>query len=217
MRHICHLKTMGPESSLPPTGGAEYNTIHCGMGYSVLAITARPHTNQIHETAMNLQPVLHGSKAIRNRILGHKIVQVKDLDPHELNPRPHTTDQRNALNAIWSEVGYARSVLAYIQPNGRLKLIDGHLRTSELQPDDEIEVEILDVSDYEARKLLLTIDPLASLAAYSDDQLLKIREITATDDATLSALWASLSQQPPKPLTPESEKEHQPPTINNQW
>jgi hypothetical protein len=33
-----------------------------------------------------------------------------------------------------------------------------------MDPDMEVDVEVLDVTDEEARKLLLTIDPLASLA-----------------------------------------------------
>jgi len=57
-------------------------------------------------------------------------------------------------------VGFARSLLAYEVPDGRLKLLDGHLRR-DLDPDMEVDVEVLDVNDEEARALLLSIDPLA--------------------------------------------------------
>jgi hypothetical protein len=60
--------------------------------------------------------------------------------------------------AVYDEVGFARSLLAYELPDGRLKLIDGHLRR-DLDPDIDVEVEILDVTDAEARALLLSIDP----------------------------------------------------------
>ena len=49
-------------------------------------------------------------------------------------------------------------MLAYELPDGRLKLIDGRLRR-DLEPDMEVDVEILDVNDAEARALLLSIDP----------------------------------------------------------
>src|ERR687886_1405404 len=102
-------------------------------------------------------------RPIRNRIKGHRRVRAGDLVPHEWNFRLHPELQRRALEALYREVGFARSLLAYELPDGRLKLIDGHLRR-QLDPDAEVEVEVLDVSDEEARALLLSIDPLASLA-----------------------------------------------------
>src|SRR5271170_401261 len=101
--------------------------------------------------------------SIRNRIKAHRRVRAGDLVPHELNFRLHPDIQRAALEALYAEVGFARSLLAYELPDGRLKLLDGHLRR-DLDPDMEVEVEILDVNDDEARTLLLSIDPLASLA-----------------------------------------------------
>src|SRR6266851_497639 len=100
---------------------------------------------------------------IRNRIKAHRRIRAGDLVPHEFNFRTHPGHQRAALEALYQEVGFARSLLAYELPDGRLKLIDGHLRR-EIDPDMEVEVEVLDVSDDEARALLLSIDPLAELA-----------------------------------------------------
>jgi hypothetical protein len=51
-----------------------------------------------------------------------------------------------------------------------------HIRR-DLEPDMEVDVEILDVNEEEARKLLLSIDPLAALAetqSYFYERLLKI-------------------------------------------
>src|SRR5271163_562124 len=100
---------------------------------------------------------------IRNRIKAHRKVRAGDLVPHEWNFRAHPDAQKAALAGIYQEVGFARSLLAFELPDGRLKLIDGHLRR-DLDPDLEVEVEILDVNDAEARALLLSIDPLAALA-----------------------------------------------------
>src|SRR3954454_22175030 len=100
---------------------------------------------------------------VRNRIKRHARVRAGDLVPHEFNFRTHPEGQRAALAALYREVGFARSLLAYELPDGRLKLIDGHLRR-DMDPDMEVAVEVLDVSDDEARTLLLSIDPLAELA-----------------------------------------------------
>src|ERR1051326_7471915 len=98
---------------------------------------------------------------MKNRITKHIRVEAADLVPHELNFRTHPDAQRAALVAFYDEIGFARSLLAYELPDGCFKLIDGHLRP-ELTPEEE--VEVLDVNDEEARKLLLSIDPLAQLA-----------------------------------------------------
>ncbi len=92
----------------------------------------------------------------RNRIKDHRRIRAGDLVPHELNPRLHSAAQRAALAALYEEVGFARSLLAYELPDGRLKLIDGHLRQS-MRPDMEVDVEVLDVDDDEARALLLSL------------------------------------------------------------
>src|SRR5437773_6399012 len=103
------------------------------------------------------------SDPIRNRIKSHRRVRAGDLVPHEWNFRLHPELQKAALQALYREIGFARSLLAYELPDGRLKLIDGHLRR-DLDPDLEVDIEILDVTDDEARALLLSIDPLAALA-----------------------------------------------------
>lgn len=130
---------------------------------------------------------------IRNRIKGHRRVRAGDLVPHEMNPRTHSDTQREALAALLGEIGFARSVLAYELPDGRLKLIDGHLRQS-MDPDQEIEVEILDVNDEEARKLLLSIDPLAQLAGFDTEAVEHLRAVVRSDNDTLNALWDAVAQ-----------------------
>jgi hypothetical protein len=128
---------------------------------------------------------------IRNRIKRHVRVRAGDLLPHELNPRLHTDAQRAALAALYREIGFARSLLAYELADGRLKLIDGHLRR-DLGPDMEVEVEVLDVDDAEARALLLSLDPLAALAGTDGAALGELRRLTPTSADALAALWATV-------------------------
>jgi hypothetical protein len=126
--------------------------------------------------------------APRNRIKRHVRIRAGDLVPHELNPRLHPDIQREALAALYREIGFARSLLAYELPDGRLKLIDGHLRR-DLDPDMEVEVEVLDVNDAEARALLLSIDPLVQLADYDAARLDELRRQTPTESEVLARLW----------------------------
>jgi hypothetical protein len=128
------------------------------------------------------------SSAIRNRIKGHRRVRAGDLVPHEWNYRFHPPVQREALQALYEQVGFARSLLAYELPDGRLKLLDGHLRR-DLTPDMEVDVEVLDVTEEEARALLLSLDPLAALAQTQDQLHERLRELTPTEAPELQALW----------------------------
>src|SRR6185437_4269309 len=131
--------------------------------------------------------------AVRNRIKAHVRVRAGDLLPHELNPRTHSAAQRATLAALYEEIGFARSLLAYELPDGRLKLIDGHLR-QDVAPDMEVDVEVLDVSDAEARALLLSLDPLVQLADYDRAALDRLRAVTSTDSDAIANLWASVGR-----------------------
>jgi hypothetical protein len=130
---------------------------------------------------------------IRNRIKAHRRVRAGDLIPHELNFRLHPEGQRAALQALYEEVGFARSLLAYELPDGRLKLIDGHLRR-DLDPDMEVDVEILDVTEAEARALLLSIDPLAALAETQAQIHQRLLEFTPTVSPDLKAAWRAAAE-----------------------
>ena len=145
-------------------------------------------------------------ESIRNRIKAHRKVRAGDLVPNEWNFRGHPEHQKAALGAIYREVGFARSLLAFELPDGRLKLIDGHLRR-DLDPDMLVDVEILDVTEEEARKLHLSIDPLAALAVTQEEIQGRLRDITPVEDAELKAFWESEAQKLLAPEPPEKIEE----------
>ena len=130
--------------------------------------------------------------AIRNRIVDHVTVRAGDLVPHPLNFRRHPQHQRDALADSLQEVGFARSLLGYKLPDGRIQLIDGHLR-AEYDPDAPVTVELVDVTEEEARKLLLTLDPLAALAETDARAAAELARVVETDSELLANLWQSLA------------------------
>ena len=152
---------------------------------------------------------------IRNRIKSHRRVRAGDLVPHEFNYRLHPEHQRAAVDAVYREIGFARSLLAYELPDGKLKLEGGHLRR-DMDPDMEVEVEILDVTDAEARALLLSIDPLADLAEQQDQVHQRLVDLTPTDSQDLQLLWqeaqqsmdAALAEKPPRAPAPAFEEQY---------
>jgi hypothetical protein len=137
---------------------------------------------------------------IRNRIKAHRRVRAGDLVPHELNFRLHPDVQRKALQALYAEIGFARSLLVYELPDDRLKLLDGHLRR-DIDPDMEVDVEVLDVNDDEARALLLSIDPLAALAHTQQQLRDRLLELTPVSNADLQAAWEAAANPELSALT----------------
>src|SRR6516162_7477896 len=135
---------------------------------------------------------------IRNRIKAHRRVRAGDLLPHEWNFRLHPEMQKAALQALYQEVGFARSLLAYELPDGRLKLIDGHLRR-DLDPDMEVDVEVLDVTEEEARVLLLSIDPLAALAEEQEQLRERLLELAPPMPPELEEAWRASLEEAPAP------------------
>jgi ParB-like chromosome segregation protein Spo0J len=128
---------------------------------------------------------------IRNRIVDHVQVRAGDLVPHPDNFREHPYEQRQALADSYSEVGFARSLLGYRRGDGRIQLIDGHLRR-DFDPDMQVVVEVLDVTEEEASKLLLTIDPLAALASTNAQAASRLVDRVKTSSESLNRLWTRL-------------------------
>jgi DNA modification methylase len=102
------------------------------------------------------------TSSIRNRIVALREVRAADLVPHPKNWRRHPAFQRDVLQGLLAEVGYADALIAYREGED-LVVLDGHLRRS-LDPDQLVPVLELDLSPIEAELVLATLDPVAALA-----------------------------------------------------
>lgn len=129
---------------------------------------------------------------IRDRIKELRRVKAANLVPNPRNWRTHPQAQQDALRGLLSEVGYADALLCREDADGRLVLIDGHLR-AETTPDQRVPVLVLDVTEEEADKLLLTLDPLAAMAEASQQRLGELLAATSTKSEAVQALLDELA------------------------
>src|SRR4051812_1006186 len=129
---------------------------------------------------------------IRDRIKELRRVPVGELRPNPRNWRLHPAAQQDALRAVLADVGYASALLARELDDGTLMLIDGHLR-AETTPDTVVPVLILDVDEQEADKILLTHDPLASMATASSEHLKSLLAEVQIDNTDLRGLLDSIA------------------------
>lgn len=167
-------------------------------------------------TRMQTQSNSPENPAWRNRIVEHVRLKASDLLAHELNPRRHGSFQRQALEAIGREVGLARSLLGYRDAEGKIRLIDGHLR-KEVLGRGEVCVEVLDVTESEARKLLLSMDPLAELAETEFETLDTLRSLVQTDEDDLATLWNMIDKAQKDIEKMEKEVAQKPQSLDEQW
>lgn len=125
---------------------------------------------------------------IQDRIVELRRVCASELMPNPKNWRTHPQAQQDALRGVLAEVGYVDALLARELEDGSLMLIDGHLR-AETTPDAEVPVLILDVTEEEADKILLTFDPLSAMAG-ADSELLDslLRDVHTESEALASML-----------------------------
>jgi DNA modification methylase len=137
-----------------------------------------------HETAGTV-----GTDAllIRDRIRALRRVPARDLLPNPKNWRRHPKSQSEALRGLLTEIGYADALLARELPDGRLMLIDGHLR-AETTPDAQVPVLVLDLDEKESDKLLLTLDPLAAMAESDAERIGALLQTVRTDSAAVEEL-----------------------------
>ena len=128
---------------------------------------------------------------IKNRIKELRQVKASELLPNPKNWRTHPTEQADALRGVLSEIGYADALIAYETDEG-LMLIDGHLR-AETTPDMEVPVLITDLNEEEAGMLLLTLDPLASMAEANEDMLRMLQESVEIENQALQDMIAGIN------------------------
>ena len=141
---------------------------------------------------------------IRDRIKELKRVRARDLLTNPKNWRVHPKSQTAALRGLLAEVGYADALIARELTDGRLQLIDGHLR-AETTPSAMVPVLILDVSEEEADKILLTLDPLAGMAESDSERLQALLNNVRTDSKAVGQLFARIAEQDGLVLRPPVE------------
>jgi hypothetical protein len=126
---------------------------------------------------------------VKDRIKELRRVRARDLLANPKNWRVHPETQVAALRGLLTEVGYADALIARELSDGRLELIDGHLR-AETTPDAIVPVLLIDVTEQEADKLLLAIDPLAAMAEADSGRLKALLETVRTNDDAAQAIQA---------------------------
>ena len=129
---------------------------------------------------------------IRDRITDFRRVPASELIPNPLNWRRHPGSQQNALRGVLDDIGFADAVIARETAAG-LEVLDGHLRT-DVMGDDPVPVLVLDVTEEESKRLLATIDPLASMAEMDPTALMGLLDQIESTNSDVGVLLDTLAE-----------------------
>jgi hypothetical protein len=108
-----------------------------------------------------------------------RIVKVAELIEAPWNDREHPDEQKAALDETVQEIGWYGYPDVFVRDDGKYVLCDGHLRKSYLLnkygPAVEIQVNVTNLTEQEARMATATKDPISAMArhhAAKQEQLL---------------------------------------------
>jgi hypothetical protein len=138
---------------------------------------------------------------MKDRVKELRRVPASELRANPKNWRRHPPAQAAALRGVLDDIGFADAVIARETPDG-LELIDGHLR-KEVMEDQPVPVLILDVTEEEADKMLLTLDPLAAMAHADQDQLLQLLRDTQFESQAVNDMLEGLTTNLIMPAAPD--------------
>jgi len=128
---------------------------------------------------------------MKDRVKELRRVPASELRANRKNWRRHPPSQEAALRGVLEDIGFADAVIARETDDG-LELIDGHLR-QEVMGDQVVPVLIVDVTEEEADKMLLTYDPLAMMAHADQDQLLQLLRDTQFESQAVNDMLEAVA------------------------
>lgn len=110
------------------------------------------------------------------------------------------------MRGALQEIGLIDAVIARDTPRG-LELLDGHMRLEMLEGSDSVPVLVVDLTDEEADKALLTFDPISAMADTHAANLRALLEQTQARNAELRRFMTDQMAMVEKEEEPPTEEE----------
>ena len=134
------------------------------------------------------------TKPLVNRIVGHGEEAVDQLLANTLNYRLHPDNQQHALAGSIDDIGFIRSVTVN-RRTGRV--VDGHLRVTLAARSGvaTLPVEYVDLSEAEEAQALLSLDPIAAMAASDREKLDELMRTVQSDDERVQAMLSEMAER----------------------
>ena len=129
----------------------------------------------------------------RSRIVERKRVRVGDIAVNKFNPKTHPAQQQTRLQAVLDKFGIVEDLLVYRSERngGALTLFDGHAR-QKLDPEQEWDIAITDLTDAEIDELVFYFDPLAGMSQHEAATMTALMQDLGDVDGVLGEMLREL-------------------------
>lgn len=128
----------------------------------------------------------------QNRITGSGVEKPDQLLANPGNFRIHPKSQQEALAGSLADIGWIQQIIVN-QRTGHI--VDGHLRVSLALRQNEPEVPVLyvDLDEAEEAQALLSLDPIAAMAATDKAKMDELLQQVQSDDERVQKFMAELA------------------------
>ncbi len=139
----------------------------------------------------------------RNRVIERRIMKVNQVAVNKRNPKTHPYQQKERLKSLLDKFGMVSGgLLAFYDEENldsdtgepTLTLFDGHARQG-LDPNQEWEICITDLSRKECDELVLMFDPIAALAQADASRQMDLMQDLRSVDGVLGAFLDELARE----------------------
>lgn len=130
---------------------------------------------------------------LKDRVVGIQRVRAKNILPNPLNFRIHPDKQKDILKGMLGEIGIADTLLVRKLEDGRVVLINGHMRQGMYPPEQKVPVVVVDLTEEEANTMLAAMDPLAGMAETDKKAQKKLIKNLKPGDEILTGFFAELT------------------------
>jgi hypothetical protein len=151
-----------------------------------------------------------------NKIVGYGEVTTEDILAHPYNWRIHPAHQQAALKGVLDDVGIVQNILINKRTSeewpagdrGVDTLLDGHARVQLALRHGQVTLPVTycDLTPAEETEILLTLDPLSTMATRDDEHLMSLMQDIQSADASVLAMLTAMIQ-PPSAFTPNTTPE----------
>src|SRR5512139_2208892 len=130
----------------------------------------------------------------KNRITGYGTEAPDQLLANPHNHRIHPRRQQDALSGSLDTLGYIQTVIVN-KTTGHI--VDGHLRVTMAlrEGQTEIPVTYVELTEAEEAQALLSLDPIAAMAASDADKVDELLRMIQTDDERVMQHLADLAKE----------------------
>jgi hypothetical protein len=165
------------------------------LAFSKAGATAQAAVDQVLSEIQPALDKLTPAARFKDRVVELRRVKASELIDNPKNWRRHPDEQVGAMTSMMEQIGVAGASIGVIKPDGKIELLDGHLRKS-ISGEQLVPVLIVDLNEDEQKVFLASYDKLSELAL-GDPQALHdlLSELSIDEDSFFRKMMSDVEAE----------------------